>query len=460
MKISKKLIGAALAAAVILFSMFLPATPALTQAGWRTAGLLAAFLIMLVSEALPVIVVSLLFCSLMPILGITKGFGPALSGYAEPIVFFTLASFGIAAALTSIPLSKRMLRALLKKSGGSIEQVLLAMMVSCSLLSSIVSNVPTCAIFMTLALDFLKLYKDPREQRQAGRAFMIAIPVASMIGGMMTPAGSSINLLAISQLEKYTGTTITFVEWMAAGIPMAALMIWLAWYLMCRIYRPTPVSRQQIDSFIAGMDIPDQMGAKEKKVLVITLVMLGLWIASSWIRSISVMVVAMIGCCVMFFPGVEVLDVDTFVRENSWDAFFMVGAVISIAEAMINNGVSAAIAGAIPSVSAGLPVILAFTALVIFITLVIIPVATSMIPIMAVPLLAIAANSGANPALIMLTAALCAGNCYLLPLDTVPLITYSKGYYSMTDMAKSTIFLQLAMIALCALWLPLLSGLF
>ena len=60
----------------------------------------------------------------------------------------------------------------------------------------------------------------------------------------------------------------------------------------------------------------------------------------------------------------------------------------------------------------------------------------------------------------MLTAALCAGNCYLLPLDTVPLITYSKGYYSMTDMAKSTIFLQLAMIALCALWLPLLSGLF
>ena len=59
----------------------------------------------------------------------------------------------------------------------------------------------------------------------------------------------------------------------------------------------------------------------------------------------------------------------------------------------------------------------------------------------------------------MLAAALCAGNCYLLPLDTVPLITYAKGYYSMTDMAKSTAFLQIAMVVLCAIWLPLVGGL-
>lgn len=460
MKNKTKMIGGILSVLIVVVSLFLPPTASISQVGWRAIGLLAAFLVMLVSEALPVIVVSLLLCALMPLLGVTKNFGQALSGYAEPIVFFTLASFGIAAALTNIPLSKRILRQLLRKFGGSIEQVLLAMMISCALLSSIVSNVPTCAIFMALSLDFLKLYKDENEQRHTAKAFMIAIPVASMIGGMMTPAGSSINLLAISQLEKATGMTITFVEWMAAGIPMAAVMIFLAWFLMCRIYKPTPVSRSQIDSFITSMDIPDQMGTKEKKVICITLTMLALWIASSWIPAISVMVVAMLGCCVMFMPGVEVLSVDTFVKENSWDAFFMVGAVISMAQAMIANGVSDAIAGAVPAMQAGLPVILAVTALMIFITLVIIPVATSMIPIMAVPLMALAANSGANPALIMLTAALCAGNCYLLPLDTVPLITYAKGYYSMTDMMRSTFLLQIAMILLCALWLPLLSGLF
>ena len=42
----------------------------------------------------------------------------------------------------------------------------------------------------------------------------------------------------------------------------------------------------------------------------------------------------------------------------------------------------------------------------------------------------------------------------------MPLITYAKGYYSMTDMAKSTIFLQLAMVILCPLWLTVLAPLF
>ena len=453
----KQLIGIIGAVLVLVISMFLPAMGDITQVGMRTIGMLAAFLILLVTEALPVVVISLIFCALMPLLGVVPSFGKALSGYAEPIVFFTLASFGIAAALTTIPLSRRILRALLRAFGKNVGQVLLSMMAACALLSSIVSNVPTCAIFMAIALDFVKLYDNEDEKRRSARAFMIAIPVASMIGGMMTPAGSSINLLAMGQLEAYAGMEITFVQWMMAGIPLSLVMIPLAWWIMCKVYKPAEVTPEQVKSFIASMDIPDKMDSKERKVCVITIVMLALWIASSWVKGINVMIVAMLGCCFMFLPGVEVLDVNTFLRENSWDAFFLVGSVISIANAMITNGVSAAIANAIPAMNVGLPVLLAFTAVLIFVTLVVIPVASSMIPIMAVPLIAIATGAGASPALIMLAAALCAGNCYLLPLDTVPLITYAMGYYSMTDMAKSTVWLQIAMVILCALWLPLVG---
>ena len=455
----KQLIGIVGAVLVLIMSMFLPAMGNISQVGMRTVGMLATFLILLVTEALPVVVISLMFCALMPLLGVVPSFGKALSGYAEPIVFFTLASFGIAAALTTIPLSRRILRSLLRAFGKNVGQVLLSMMAACALLSSIVSNVPTCAIFMAIALDFIKLYDNDQDRRKTGRMFMIAIPVASMIGGMMTPAGSSINLLAMSQLEQHAGMEITFVQWMMAGIPLTLVMIPLAWWIMCKVYKPAEVTAEQVKSFIGSMDIPDKMDSKERKVCVITIIMLALWIASSWIKGINVMIVAMLGCCVMFLPGVEVLDVKTFLRENSWDAFFLVGSVISIAKAMIDNGVSAAIANAIPAMNVSLPVLLAFTAVLIFLTLVIIPVATSMIPIMAVPLIAIATGAGVNPALIMLAAALCAGNCYLLPLDTVPLITYAKGYYSMTDMAKSTAFLQIAMVILCAVWLPLVGGL-
>ena len=456
----KQIAGMVLAVAALVASRVIPPFGGLSQAGVWTVGMLCAFLLMLVTEALPVVVTSLVFCGLMPLLGVTKNLGAALVGYSQPIVFFTLASFGIAAAITTIPLSKRILRALLRRSGKSIESVLLAMMICCAVVSSIVSNVPTCAIFMAISLDLIRLYPDKKDQKRTGRLFMIGIPVASMIGGMMTPAGSSINLLAIAQLEQLTGTTVTFVQWMCAGIPLTAVMIPLAWKIMCLVYHPAPITAEEIKRFVDGMDIPPRMGKKEIQVLLIIGTMLVLWILSSWIPAISVMVVAILGCCFMFLPGISVLDLDVFLRENSWDAFFLVGTVLSISTAMITNGVSDRIAAAVPAMNVSAFVLIAFTAALIFLSLLLIPVATSMIPIMAPPLVAMAAGAGVSPALLVMTAALCAGNCYLLPLDTVPLITYSKGYYSMSDMARSTAFLQIAMILLAALWLPVVGKLF
>ena len=457
---TKKWAGLILAVISIAVTQFMPGNEVLSAEGIKTVGFLLAFLFMLVLEVLPVVVTSLIFCALMPLLGVVKGLGAALTGYSQPIVFFTLASFGIAAALTTIPLSKRILCAMLRKFGGNIRSVMLAMMAACALFSSIVSNVPTCAIFMAIALDFIELYENEEDKKRSGRAFMIAIPVASMIGGIMTPAGSSVNLIAISQLESITGGTVSFVQWMCAGIPMAIVLVPIAWWLMVKVYKPAEINMDMVNTFIDRLNIPPEMDAQEKKVVVIVGLMLALWIASSWVPAINVMIVAILGCCVMFLPGIDVLELDTFLKENSWDAFFLVGCVLSISTAMINNGVSAAIAGAIPAFSASSAVLIAFTAALIFITLIFIPVATSMVPIMAIPLIALAQGAGVSPSLIMMTAAICACNCYLLPLDTVPLITYAKGYYSMTDMAKSTGYLQIAVILLSALWLPVIGKLF
>ncbi len=457
----KQIVGMLLAVSLIVVSLFLPENGVLTRPGIKTVGILIAFLMILVTEALPIVVTSILCCSLLPLIGVTEKFSDALSGFSQPIVFFTMASFGIAAAITATPLSTRILRGLLHIFHRSIQHVLLAVMICAAVVSSIVSNVPTCAIFMTIAIGILKLYSDEADARRSGRAFMIGVPVASMIGGIMTPAGSSINLLAITLLEEHTSQTVTFVQWMLAGVPLAMLMLPVAWFLIVKIYRPAPVSPERIKEFRDSLDIPAQIGKNETKVLIIVGLMFTLWILSSWVSQINVILVAMIGCVVMFLPGIRALDINTFLRENSWDAFFLVGAVLSLSNAMIQNGVSAAIAGAIPALNISLPIIIAFTAALIFTSLIIIPVATSLIPIMAIPLFSVAVSANVSPALVIMTAAICAGNCYLLPLDTVPLITFSKGYYSMTDMIKSTALMQLIMIVLVSIWIPIsghLSG--
>lgn len=455
----KMLLGIFSAVLVLVVSFFIPGGEMLTTAGIRVIGIIVAFLLLLITEAMPITVICWTTLAVMPLVGAVESFPAALSGFSNQVVFFILASFGIAAGFTTIPLSKRMMVALLRRFGKSVSSMLLSMMACSALVSSIVSNVPTCAIFMAIGLSFLELYDDKNEKKRAGRAFMIGIPVSSMVGGMMTPAGSSINLLAIGLLEQFTGETITFAQWMAVGIPLTLMILPIAWILIVKVYKPPEIKAELVKDFIEDLDVPQKLESKEKKMLVITACMLALWILSSWIREINVMVVALLGCCVLFFPGIRVLEWKSFARDLNFDSFFLVGTVLSIGAAMVNNGVSGWIITLLPTVQVSAPAVVALTVAVVFLMLVIIPVAPSLVTLMATPLIALASSMGYNPAMVILTLGLCAANCYLLPLDTVTLITYGTGYYSMLDMPKSTLPLQVIIVAIMAIWIPIASRL-
>lgn len=455
----KKLTGLILSILTLLCGCMIPGSARLETAGVRAIGLVAAFLIILIFEALPIIVTCLIFVALLPVLHITESFNAALTGFSNQVVFFILASFGIAEAFARVPLTTRMLTFLLRRFGKNIKTILLSMMVCAAILSSIVSNVPTCAIFMALGLKFLEFYEDEEDKHRTGRAFMIAIPVASMIGGMITPAGSSINLLAISLLEEYAGTSITFVQWMAFGIPMTILMLPLAWSLACLIFRPAEIDSQRSHAFIKKLEkeIPPKVQNDERMVLILVAVMLILWIASSWIRGINVMVVAVLGCCAMFLPGINILDSKTFFKNVSWDSFFLVGAVLSIGNAMVSSGVSRWLTGLLQKTQMALPVFLGFIALLVFLLLILIPVAPSLVTLLAMPIISLCDYNQYPAALGIMVLALVASNCYLLPLDTVTLLTYGTGYYKMTDMAKYTVWLQIFMIFAIAVLLPVIG---
>lgn len=457
---AKEISGVAISILIIIAAYFVPESGKLTHAGIMTIALLLAFLAMVITEVLPLVLTCLIFVGLMPVLGATANFNAALTGFSNQVVFFVFASCGIAEAFAAVPLSNRILVSLLRIFGKNVKSMIFAIMLGAALVSSCVSNVPTCAIFMAIGLRFLELYEDNVAKRRTGRTFMIAIPIASMIGGMMTPAGSSINLLAISLLEQYTGKTITFVQWMMAGIPLTAVILPVAWLLMVRIYKPAEINGEMVKAFISTMDVPKKMDSQEKKVVVVVLVMFVLWVLSSWVRSINIMVVAVLGCCVFFLPGVRVLEIKKFLRENNWDPFFLMGAVMSLGTAMVANGVSDWIISLMPTLKMSPFVLVGFVVLLMFVLLLIIPVAPSLVAIMATPMIALAAGANVSPVLTVLACGLCAGNCYLLPLDTVTILTYGTGYYSMTDMPKSTVWIQLFIVVVMALWLPVVGIMF
>jgi sodium-dependent dicarboxylate transporter 2/3/5 len=148
---------------------------------------------------------------------------------------------------------------------------------------------------------------------------------------------------------------------------------------------------------------------------------------------------------------------DAFKNCVSWEAFFLIGTMISLGNAISASGLGAWMSAVIfPARFAfSLPVAVGFIALLTFLLLIPIPVAPALVATLVPPLVGFAGNVGISPYLLAMTLGLCAGNCYFLPLDTVPLMTYATGAYRMFDMPRVSVALQLVIVVCTALWLPL-----
>lgn len=84
----KQIIGLIISIAILVAVFFLPIPQGLTDKGLITIGLLLFFLIMLITEALPVGVICFLCLALLPILGVTKNLTAGLNWiYQHDLIF-------------------------------------------------------------------------------------------------------------------------------------------------------------------------------------------------------------------------------------------------------------------------------------------------------------------------------------------------------------------------------------
>ena len=440
---------AGLAAAIVLAAIVLlaPTPDGLPPAGQRMAALFAVALVLWTTEAIPIAATSLLVVVLQPILGIADVRG-ASAAAMSPVFFFVLAMFCIATAFSTTGLDRRFALSLLARAGADSRRILLALMVGTAAISTIMSDVPACAIFMSIALGlFAENDIRPGESR-FGRAVMIGIPIASLIGGVATPAGSSINIIGIDFIERFGGVEVSFLQWTAIGLPMAAIMTPLAWWILARWSPPevdaiADVSAQRRERAALG---PLRPG--EWKLIAILGTMIALWIASTWVKAFDTMLVGVCGAIVMFLPGVSLLEWKQVERSTGWDTLLIIAGVTSIGAASVETGLAKWI---VDRSMGGLDdwtplwIIAAASAFTVVVHLVL-PIGPVVNAVLIPPIALLAKETGHNPALYALPVAFTASCAFLLPLDPVPLLTYTKGYYRMRDMLGPGAVLSLAWV--------------
>ena len=434
--VSMKEIGGLIAGVAALIIVLLLPTPAgLPPEGQRTAALFAFGLVLWSTEALPIAVTCLLTVILQPILRISP-LGPAAVSFMSPVFFFVLAMFIIALAWMKTGLARRFALWMISKAGTGTNRVLSVMIIGTGLISTFLSDVPCAAIFMAIALGiFQKMGIKPGSN--FGKAVMLGIPIGSLIGGVGTPAGSSINLLGLSIMEQNGVPRIPFLTWMVIGMPMVAILLPVACLVLMKYYPPEIASIGDMSDIQKERKVMGPISAPEWKTLLIMGAMMTCWIAGNWFPTIfDTFLVGIAGACLMFMPGMNLFTWKEAQDATGWDALLRIGAVTSLGAACTRTGLAKYV---VDSTMGGLTelsmiaVIFVICAFTVAIHLVV-PINPAIVAAVIPPIIILGNTAGVNPAMYALPVVFTTSAAFLLPLDAVPLVTYGKGYYKMWDM--------------------------
>lgn len=427
-------------------ALLLPTPDDLGLAGKKSLTLMLSAIVIWVFDALPLAMSCVLFLFLQGVLGIAS-LDDALHRFAIPPVFFCFAMFCIVAAFQNSGLTRRIVLWTSMKSQGRPDRLLFLLMMMSGLLSTILADVPVVAMMFPVALFLLEQNGCVPGKSSFGKAVMLGLPLACLIGGVGTPAGSGTNILTMNLLASTAGVQISFFQWAAIGMPMAILLVPAAWWAVMKIYPPELSSLAGMEKICEDYECLGPLGGKEKTYMALLAFNVFLW-CTTGLHGLSLPTAAVLGSMLFALPGVSLIRWEQDKHKIGWDILFLVGAANSLGVSLWQNGAAAWIANTFLSGISALPLVAVIAIISLFTILIhlVIPVNTPIVGVILPPVAAIAAAMGINPALLALPLGFSVSAAVLLPLDSVSLVTYQAGYYRMSDMFRPGLIISVAWV--------------
>jgi len=236
------------AAVAVTGAVALAPTPgSLTVAGQYAVATMAFAAVLWVTGALPLPVTALTIPILLTLFGVYPDFGDAVAGFADPVIFLLLAGFMFAEAIQSHGIDRRIAFAILVRFGTSARGLVFGVMVATALLSMVISNTATVAMMVPIVLGIVESVTDLTKPDAASvessatnlqTGMLLGTAYAASLGGVGTLIGTPPNAIVVGQLDELLGYEITFVDWLAVGLPMVVVTLPVAWALLTYVVYP------------------------------------------------------------------------------------------------------------------------------------------------------------------------------------------------------------------------------
>jgi sodium-dependent dicarboxylate transporter 2/3/5 len=416
--------------------------PAMSLAGWGaeacwTGAVAALCVVWWIFEPIPIPATSIIPLAVFPLAGVLPQ-EKISAAYGSELILLMLGGFIISSAMERSGAHHRIALGMINLVGGnSSRRIVFGFMIATAVLSMWISNTATALMMLPIALAVIAQSPDSK----LAAPLLLSIAYGASIGGLGTPIGTPPNLVFMQQYALFTGSPITFTQWMSWGLPVVLLLVPLAglWLTRNLDYRGT-------------LTIPPcgDWRPEERRVLIVFAITILAWMTraeplggwSGWLnlKGANDAAVALSAVVAMFLVpngrGGKLLDWKT-VERVPWGILILFAAGIAIAQAFVESGLSSSLGKHLTALATLHPLILiaSISLMVTFLTETTSNTATT---VLLMPILAPAGlAAGVDPSLLMVPAAMSASCAFMLPVATAPnAVVFGTGKIPVSTMAR------------------------
>ncbi len=431
---------------------------ALTSHGKACLAILAFAITLWVTEAVPFAVTALFVLLLIPVLGIADYPAAVRAGFGNTLITFFIGVLLLSTGFTRSGLGTRLVLYVLRVVGTRTDRVLLGFLVVGALLSMWITDMSVAAVLLPLGVGVLRDARLEPLRSNFGRALMISCAFGPLIGGIGTPAGAGANLAAVGYLRELAGVEITFLRWMAYGVPAALLMIPVGWRLLLRAFPPEldrlPIRDAEIADRLAALGRPSRL---EIWTLVVFAGTITVWLTTpllaAWTGGLidpPPQAVALGGGLLLFLPGLRVLVWKEAQRDMDWGGVILIVAGLSLGVMVFETGAARWLAQVMLGRLALVPDVLQpFVIVLVVAALHLLFSSNTVTGAIIMPILiALAQDLGLDVWTVAAPAAFTSSLAFILVTESpTNVLPYSAGYFSIRDMARVGIVMTVAAAA-------------
>ena len=436
-------------------TLLMPAPSGFEGTSWQVLGLVGWMALWWALEAIPLAATALLPIIIVPLLGVPDA-RTVLAEYANPSVLLLLGGFLVALAMDRWQLHRRMAFAIMLKVGTEPRRLVLGMMLATAFISLWVSNTSSALMMLPVAIAIVSMTapigaKPPgRDLAHFTAALLLAVAYGATIGGMGTLIGTPTNALVQGFMARNFGVDITFLDWLAFGLPTVSLLLPAAWLLLVRVGLPfdprrIPIDRSAVHAGFAGLG---GLSIQEKRVAVVAIAAAVLWVTRPWLSDLpglggldDTVIAVAAGLSLFLIPSGssrEALLRPSDLAALPWTVLLLFGGGLALAAA-IQESTLAQTLGVLLAGLGGWPLPLLIIAMVLLLIVWTelnsnVSTAATFMPIMA----AVAAGSEHSVLALVAPAAMAASAGFMLPVGTpANALVFGSGRVSIGQMLRA-----------------------